>query len=685
MSEHELPHDGVEHGGSPAERPELGLQQPTTLPSLPAEHEPKAEPEPAPVYLTHYGEKGLQAYNLHLNGDQVIPIPITESDPAFKASQDHRFIPPRNADVWASGAKQLHEYGIIVLCAASGTGRRTAAIRLLRTATDSSLPLFDLEPEWSSPKVQPLPALAAQGYILDLSDLPEEPAGRLGADLVQHGEALRKNGSFLVVLATPTDWYGNWSEPTLPFTVRLESPDAKALVSAELRAHQRAERVAWLDASELTDIWLANPSAREARRLAGLLIEAPDSEQLKPLIDQFGDWHTEVERLLNKDRVKESDPPLLATRVMVWAGALLHGGQRSSVIKAADELLIQLGITRSPFNVLTDATTSNRLAAAKIDADGDRAYHDRSKQGLPAAILRHLWDEFPTQNDLLRKWAVGVAADRTIPDEDARLVAAALLRLAVDRHDRVILDGLANDLKGPRRTLAVQALTEAADNAEFGRYIRDRLRTWMDARNPSDSKIELVIEICGGPWGIQQPALALTRLGKAAGHAEFGSTTLTNAFRELARRRPDDVRKAVAQWLADAERREDDARLRRQTLGAFLALVSSDEGTDLILEDAHTLKVRPRAVNAWQKLLSTDDAVRAVDAQLKHWQERFQNDPDRREVVLDLLADIFTPPSRRSGLDRLMVTEESAIHPFWREVLEQAVLRYGASREASSS
>lgn len=183
---------------------------------------------------------------------------------------------------------------------------------------------------------------------------------------------------------------------------------------------------------------------------------------------------------------------------------------------------------------------------------------------------------------------------------------------------------------------------------------------------------------------MQQPALALTRLGKAAGHKAFGSATVVTAFRQLALHRPDEVRKAVDQWLSDAEARPDDDTLRRQTLGSFLALVSSDEGTDLILNDTLAPEARLRIIHAWQKLLSTDDAVDAVVTQLSQWHERFQEAVDRREVVVDVLADIFTPPSLRPGLDRLMVTKESAILPFWREVLVLAANRYQSSKEAST-
>ncbi|CAM5355405.1 hypothetical protein SHIRM173S_02030 [Streptomyces hirsutus] len=85
-------------------------------------------------------------------------------------------------------------------------------------------------------------------------------------------------------------------------------------------------------------------------------------------------------------------------------------------------------------------------------------------------------------------------------------------------------------------------------------------------------------------------------------------------------------------------------------------------------------------------MLSTDEAVDAVVTQLSRWHERFQEDPHRREAVVDALADIFAPPSLRPGLDRLMVTEEAAILPFfWREVLVARLpTRYQASKEAST-
>ncbi|MFC8094694.1 hypothetical protein [Streptomyces sp. NPDC057301] len=469
-----------------AQEPQVGIEpatpaephEPAQAPLQPQDSKPGVQPHDGPVNFSHYGEQGIQAYNLHLNGEQVIPVPITETDPAYKASQEARFVPPRTAEPWVAASKHLDEYGIVVLCAPPGTGRRTAAVRLLRTVTNSPLALFELDPEWSKPSVQPLPKDSAAGYVLDLSDLPEEPDEHLGSDLVRHGEDLRKKGSFLVILATPADWFGHWAEPTLPFTVRLESPDAKALVTAELTAHHRGERVTWLNETAFTGTWEANPSARAAWRLASKLIQAADAGQIQAIITEFGDWHTDVERLLRKDRTSQSDTQLLSIRVTVWAGALLHGGQRSSVIRAADDLLTRLGLARTPANVLTDATTTSRLTAAEITSNGNLALHDAKKDGLPSAILRHLWDEFPTQHELLRSWAIGIAADRIIPEEDARLVTEALLRLAVDRHERTILDGLADDLVGA--TLAGRGGADRSRRRRRTRPLRQGPSAYVD-------------------------------------------------------------------------------------------------------------------------------------------------------------------------------------------------------------
>ncbi|WP_328332932.1 MULTISPECIES: hypothetical protein [unclassified Streptomyces] len=176
-----------------------------------------------------------------------------------------------------------------------------------------------------------------------------------------------------------------------------------------------------------------------------------------------------------------------------------------------------------------------------------------------------------------------------------------------------MLDALSTGLTGPRRILTVDALTTAAADAELGRYVRDRLRNW--AESSSQKKIDLTIDVCGGPWGLQRPALALTRWGKAAGGTPFGDANPVGAFEELARRDPTMVHKNLVQWLQNDEA-ESDGNPRRRTLGSFLALVSSDVGSDVVHAACQDVRSRERFVHAWQSLLSINESAEGVLRQL---------------------------------------------------------------------
>ncbi|RFC70992.1 hypothetical protein [Streptomyces sp. AcE210] len=610
------------------------------------------------------------------NDEYVRELPVPDAD--FAASAEARYVPPRNIDRLKEAERCLAAYGVVVLSAPPGSGRRTTALRLLATAAlEPSVPplhLRDLEPEWSEVRVGQLPKVSGHGYLLDLTELPtEEPGERLRSLLSDYGRDGLRKGWRLVVLVNPQSWRGRWQEAAAEFTVSLPSPDARTLAKRELVARGAADRAAWLDDEAFTGIWTANPPAQEACRLAGIVVRVqhtyglgPDRRLLADAVDEFRGWHAHIDHLLNQEPRGQGQPSLLANRATVWAGALLHGGEDRSVLKAADALMDTLDIPREPKDVLGDATSSQRLNAANLTRKGGRVFHDEDKHDLAPAILANLWTEFPTQRTLCNAWAISVAADLDIPEEDARLVTHRLLHLATTRHDGAILEAMATGLDGARRQLATDALTEAALDPHIGAYVRQRLYAWS-RKASSPQTLRLVIAVCGGELGRAEPGIALTRLRWAIARSPLGSPSAVCAFRALIAEHPSAVREATKAWFAKSALDE--------ILPVFFAIASSDEGAALLLNEVKDDVERDRFVGAWQLLLLQEDTREVVDRQLTRWGELADQGFLPREKLVDLLSDVYEPDVQRSGLNRFYDDSPGFLESFWGHVLGEAIQR----------
>ncbi|MFB7010273.1 MULTISPECIES: hypothetical protein [unclassified Streptomyces] len=543
------------------------------------------------------------------------------------------------------------------------------------TAASAPLPIVDLEPEWSKPDAKKLPAQADHGYLLDLSDMPQQPGPRFGQGLLNHGGDGTKSACYLVVLTTPDEWHGVWAEETRHITVKHSSPNAKPLACQELRQLGAEYRVAWLNQETYNDIWLSNPPAQDTRRLARIVYEAKENDS--SIIDEFRGWGTHINSLLTPSKLGlPGEPELVSTRATVWAGALLHGGRKKSVLEAADLLLEKLNFTREPLNILADATSSHRMKAATLTPHGDRAFHARDKHDLAPAILRHLWEEFPTQRNLLRSWAVSVVAHQAVPDDDARIAIAALLELSRQLHDNSIIDEIAKDVSERRMSLAVEALTAAALDPVLGKYVRDRLYRWMLSSKPSSAMVDLVTQICGGELAVRQPSIAMTRLARAAVHAQYPSRPMADTFRRLAEINPAEVAKALETWLTEEP-------AKKHGLVAFLSLAASDEGTRLLLGTTNSPEGRRRFVRAWQQLLQDEESRSAADEQLGAWGAEAENGGLPSELLVDLMSEVYEPRIHRSGLQRFFARDSDFQDSFWGEVYRRVIIRSHEREKAS--
>lgn len=653
---------------APAEEP--GIEGGTPGPATPPQVTPAmgSHVQNVAPYATAFQAESQHFYG----GDFVRQQPVHQVDLA--ACTNDRFIPPRDADCWEQAQFLIKEHGVVILCAPPGTGRRSTALRLLTTVGSLPLTLVDLEPEWSKPDATKLPAATGHGYVLDLSGMPQQPGPRFGQGLINYGIDGVKKSCYLVVLTTPDEWTNEWSEETRHITVKHSSPNAKPLVRQELRQMGAEDRVSWLDQDAYNDIWRSNPPAQEARRLARIVYEAKENDNT--VVEEFQGWNTHINKLLTPTRQGPGEPELVSTRATVWAGALINGGRKRSVLHAADALLEKLEFGRKPLDILADATSSHRLKAAALRPHGDRAFHELDKHDLAPAILRHLWDEFPTQRDLLRSWAVSVVAQQAVPEDDARIALSALLELSKEVHDTSIIDSVAKEVTGRRLPLAVEALTSAALDPTLGKYVRGRLYRWMLGK-PSPAMVDLVTQICGGELAVRQPSIAMTRLARAAVHAPFPSSAMVDAFRRLIQINAAEVAKALETWLTEEP-------AKRHALVAFLSLAATDEGTRLLLSMTDDAAGRQRFVRAWQQLLQDDESQSAADEQLGRWGVAAESGLLPSALLVDLMADVYEPKIYRSGLQRFFAQDRDFQDSFWGEVLERVIIRTHEREKASS-
>ncbi|MFB6788704.1 hypothetical protein ACFCWT_18775 [Streptomyces olivaceus] len=682
--------DGHVHG-LPVAAPEnvagiLGANPPTSAPGTAAEAFPGRRYDqrnygPGPSYQGDH----VVVHN-NWNDEYVRELLVPDAD--FAASTEARYVPPRDIDRLKEAEHYLARYGVVVLSAPPGSGRRTTALHLLATAAlEPSVPplhLRDLEPEWSEVRIGQLPKVSGHGYLLDLTDLPaEEPSERLRSLLSDYGRDGVRKGWRLVILASPQSWRGRWREAAAEFTVSLPAPDARILAKRELTVRDAADRAVWLDDEVFTEIWTANPPAQEACRLAGIILRvqhtyglSPDRRLLERAKDEFQGWHVHIDHLLNQASRGQGQPSLLANRATVWAGALLHGGEPRSVLKAADALMDTLAIPRQPADILGDATSSQRLHAANLKAKGGRVFHDEDKHGLAPAILDNLWEEFPTQRTLFNTWAVSTAANSDIPEEDARLITRRLLHLATTRHDGAVLEAMATGLDSTRRQLATEALTEAALDPDIGAYVRQRLYAWS-RKASSPQTLRLVIAVCGGELGRKEPGIALTRLRWATARSPLGAPSAVRAFKALITEHPSAVEDATKAWFAKSTL--DDV------LPVFFAIASSDEGAVLLLKQVRTDVDRDRFVRAWQQLLLREDTRDVVDRQLTRWGELADQKALPREELVDLLADVYEPEVQRGGLNRFYDDSPGFLESFWGHVLGEAIQRRRHRRDQTQA
>ncbi|TDC29742.1 hypothetical protein E1261_15115 [Kribbella albertanoniae] len=525
--------------------------------------------------------------------------------------------------------------------------------------------IYELEAQWTTPNAELLPEQGRR-FILDLSSGPaQQRSAAFCRRLVEYGTRMRTSGRRLVVLLPARERLLPADEALKPYMVDVTPPDAKQVVARYL-GRNRPECLSSLESSEYQPTWDARPTGAEAIRLATTISDAKDPTPAK-VLEEYTGWKDHIADLLAL-KGKTWQGSRLEARAMIWSAALLDGGRLDSVLRAADALLDRFGIERGPADVLGGPTSTERREAASLELSLTGVFHDRAKHGLPTAILQNLMDEFSTEKTTIVEWATSVAADRTIANEDAQRAARTLLSLGLSRNDSTIIRTLSTGLTETRIDLAVEVLTEAALDTQTGAFTRSMLYNWAS----SPAQRNLVAAVCGGRLGVERPDIALTRLWRTSDLSSVDNQALIDAFSTLIDRRASVVLEALRAWL---KTKVQDAK----TLGAVLAIASSDNGSAFLLGNLRDPDIGPGLRHVWQDLLKQREISEAVRRVVTHWCDLVSRGELPDEEVLDFLSDVYAPGIQ--GSETLFHAENEFLNSFRGQILARSIQKVVGQRD----
>jgi hypothetical protein len=586
-------------------------------------------------------------------GEDLVEVSVVpEADLA--ACAEGRFVPPGGQ--WEGASGKLGYFGTLIVTGERGTGRRTAALRLL-SGINADDPIYELVPTWKRPSTSILPPPPGARCLLDMSEPTERPpSADFGKKLLNWA---REKDLVLVVIATDETGADRWADSAENAVIRLRSPEARELAARELGLTAAGElRTAVLDHPAFADIWLSAPKAADARRLVELIIEEPFRSP-EQIADEYRGWRNWIDDTL---RAKKIGP-----RTLMWAAAFCDDGQRGSVLRMSEDLRRKLKEDRGPAAVLSDDPAAKRLDEAGIKPNGDRVRLDPVHHGIAEALRVYLWREFEDAplRGLLTEWLVEQLGE--LPPDDAGRLAQGVLDIVVRFRDDTLLRAVRDNLTGDKQPIAVQLLSRAAVDPQFGAHVRSSLYSWA---KDSRSQANLVAAVCGGEFGEQLPGQALVRLGWAAQKSGPDSPTLAGALASIATRHPAAVLESIAKWLDDKDR-------LTAGINAFLALASTSAGAALLCERADPATgqagFRDRLIDWFQRSAGeSDTSYQATISVFQEWEKLSADGTISSRIAIPVLGRGLEPALGKNPMRQL--------HPgfpdmdsFWSQVFTIAI------------
>jgi hypothetical protein len=400
----------------------------------------------------------------------------------------------------------------VVLEGVPSSGRRTAAIALLRTL---DLPISEVGADASAIDLAAVANRHDTAYLLHLPDETLSAQDDLAQQLIAHQDTLRRLGSYVVMVVGPR-WAGR-DEFAGGQVISVEQPDLLRILDAELTHRECLTSLqAVLDSplasslvqrSAVSDVVAFAARIEEAERATP---EGVNREQVLALaMAETRQWQRELGNWFG-------DNGDVHSRLFLVSVAMLDGAPAELVMRAANLLAqrtqapvtLDEGLASKGVRALSEEAdaqvTSDRLAFrhhAYADSILNFVYQDR-----PGAFQQHLWawaTELPLQGN----------PSRTLADA----IAQRLYRIAIGNQDLRFVRGVVDAwYAGPLKPVVVDLLTALAISPQTGSLMRAKLNEWAVERR--DSKVwYAVADVCCGEFAGLYPDAALVRLSNLAG------------------------------------------------------------------------------------------------------------------------------------------------------------------------
>ncbi|MFI1825665.1 hypothetical protein ACH41E_04310 [Streptomyces sp. NPDC020412] len=680
------------------------------------EHEPSdafnpfdgAAGPPGPYVWAPYANVNTGA----VHGDQRVHNGPMEDSASQRAARVHEGPVPESEvaaaafgfaePAWFVTAREKLDGRVLFLAGRPGSGRRTAALNLLRQHCGDGAPLQALDSVTELDRWQPSEP-SVRGYLVD-GLFPTRP---LGPGVLGHVRSLLKKAGACMVVVLPDDTaLLRRLEQDLHVSPTICEPPPPSWVfdsrfAAEVPDQQERERlIAAVDEQVLGELLAPELVPAEVVELVTAIVAAGGDASL---VGDLG------ERL--SFRAEQEAPELIARlrdesdALAFLLAACVYEGLDHRIVKEEADRLLELSdgrlaavlpvtdpegsrseerpnpqfVFRRSMTDLLDAVGASRQMP-RIPGRGAYAHSVEPvsfvRHRQAETVLRHVWREYSQVSDLLVRWLSEVSHENELTLPAGRVMGKAASWGGGRRALRHI-GTLAASERMTSQMIAAHALGIAAEDPQLVGEVRYRLHNWSQAVSPC-LRITTAYA-CAAEFGLARPKFALRLLHNLMRDTSTGKdaeakkrrvhiATQQAILRIFHSGHEGQTFSRIMEWLNDNEIESD------QLLTLFGRLLQSSEWfrQQISRETAHG----HLAISAIRKALNTDDSFDSTCVALLGWAEQGRWDENASRAVEFLFHELAR--SMQYGELRLFVEIDQKGSEGWagREIARTALSRW---------